>query len=421
MADMRPPRDLPDVPGVPGAPGVRPRSRFGRSVKTVLLLLLLAWLSLAFWNFARPRPPGTHVVSLWTRLADSDIDFLYESPQHSGILASESSIIDRAEELIVLDRSPIAPGLCQHLLARKRARPNLKIVLITDLGDETFGAARSQYLESLERAGIIVVRWSHMLSSNPDQRQLIVADDGSGGWASLVDSGSSQNLGGRAALMVRGRLAQDIVASELQIAAWSTDDDRLPAAPQMYGRGVGSVDARFLTEGAIGGALLDAIAAAGGGDRIYIAACTLSDRRLIAALLRAAARGAEAQILLDPNRTPNPAAAGELLRDGGGHVAVRWNPIGGPIRTSLLIVRHRADLWMNLGSADFTRRNRSDLNLAAGVELRMPARAAPARAAADYFANAWSNAAGYAEYADESALAYWRYRLVEATGLSSYY
>ena len=41
-----------------------------------------------------------------------------------------------------------------------------------------------------------------------------------------------------------------MIAGELQIAAWSTDDDRLPAGPPMQGRGVGSIDARFLTEGA---------------------------------------------------------------------------------------------------------------------------------------------------------------------------
>jgi hypothetical protein len=50
----------------------------------------------------------------------------------------------------------------------------------------------------------------------------------------------------------------------------------------------------------------------------------------------------------------------------------------------------------------------------------MPARAAPARAVTDYFAKIWSGAAADADFADESAVAYWRYRLAEATGLSSF-
>ena len=44
------------------------------------------------------------------------------------------------------------------------------------------------------------------------------------------------------------------------------------------------------------------------------------------------------------------------------------------------MVRHGDDFWLNLGSANFTRRNLDDLNLEAAVELRMPARAATARA-----------------------------------------
>jgi hypothetical protein len=75
---------------------------------------------------------------------------------------------------------------------------------------------------------------------------------------------------------------------------------------------------------------------------------------------------------------------------------------------------------VNLGSANFTRRNLGDLNLESSVELRMPAQAAPARAATEYFTRAWRGAAVAADFADQSSTAYWRYRLAEATGLSSF-
>jgi hypothetical protein len=84
------------------------------------------------------------------------------------------------------------------------------------------------------------------------------------------------------------------------------------------------------------------------------------------------------------------------------------------------VVRHRTDVWVNLSSANFTRRNLDDLNLEAAVELRMPARAAPARALTDYFAELWSSASPDADFADDSAVGYWRYRFAEATGLSSF-
>ena len=432
----------------------RTPSRLTQCAKIVCLVLLLAWLSLVFWNSAKPLPPGTHIVSQVSRLSEADVDFVQESSLRPEGLAREMPAIDRAEQLIVADRSPVTEVLAQHLLARKRARPNLRIVLVTDPGNEAFGGTPSQTLSSLEASGIIVARvrlerlrdsnplysglwrlmfgwwsdpfdetpgqvtlpaWSRMQNFKADQRQLVVADDGSGGWTAVIGP-----AGASAGLILRGSLARAMIAGELQIAAWSADDDRLPAGPPMDGRGVGSIDARFLTEGAIGTALLDAIAAAGSGDEISIAVQNLSDRRLVAATLGAAARGARLRVLLARNRMPNPAVAGELL-GGGGHIEVRWCPGGtGASLPKLLVVQHRNDLLMNFGSANFTRRNLDDLNLESGVELRMPARAAPARAVVEYFNKIWSNAAADADFADQRPAAYWRYRFAEATGLSSF-
>jgi hypothetical protein len=108
-------------------------------------------------------------------------------------------------------------------------------------------------------------------------------------------------------------------------------------------------------------------------------------------------------------------------RDGGGRIEVRWSSFDtGAAHPKLLLVQHRSDVWMNWGSANFTRRNLADLDLESAVELRMPARSAPARAAAEYFAKAWSNAAAGSSDADEPIAAYWRYRFAEATGLSSF-
>jgi hypothetical protein len=443
---------MPDSNLPPEAP---PRSRaaassaprLARGAKIIFLALPLAWLALVLWNSGKPLPPGTHTVSQTARLPEADVDFLRPTSSIQDLPA-----IDHAEQLIVLDRSPVTPELAQHLLARKRQRPNIKIVVVTDPGNEAFGGTPAHILASLEEAGVIVARvrldrlrdsnalysglwrlalgwwsdpfdeapgeitlpaWSRMQNFKADQRQLLVADDGSGGWMESVGSG--------AALVLHGSLARAMIASELQIAAWSTEDDRLPPSPRMEGRGVGSIDARFLTEGAIEGALLDAMEAAGGGDQICVAVENLSERRLIAAMLRAAARGAHLQVLLARNPVPNRAVAGELLGGGGGRIEVRWYSADFAVpHPHLLLVRHRADLWMNLGSASFTRRGLGDLNLEASVELRMPARAAAARAATQYFAEYWSSASTDADFAQESIIGYWRYRFVEATGLSNF-
>jgi hypothetical protein len=421
----------------------------------VFLALLLAWLSLVFWNSAKPLPPGTHIVSQVSRLSEADVEFLHEPPLHPGVLARAVAAIDRADHLVVLDRSPVTQELAMHVLARKRQRPNIQIVVVTDPAHESFGGTPAQTLAALEQAGIIVARvrlerlrdsnplysglwrlvfgwwsdpfieasgpaavlaWSRMQNAKADQRQLVIADDGAGGWTAILEG-----AGARAGLVLRGSLARAMIAGELQIAAWSTDDDRLPIGPPMEGRGVGSIDARFLTEGAIEAALLDAVGGAGGGDRVCIAVDNLSDRPLIAAMLRAAARGVRLQVVLAQNQMPNQAVARELLREGGGHIEVRWYPRGeGASQPKLLLVLHRTEVWMNLGEAGFSRRNLGDLNLAASVELRMPARAAPARAVSEYFTAIWSGASADENFAAESAGAYWRYRLAEATGLSSF-
>jgi hypothetical protein len=417
------------------------------------LLLLLAWLAVGVWNAAKPMPPGTRVASLPMRLAESDLEFLAASPRHE-ILDRALTAIGRAEQLIVVDQSPLPRELAQALLLRKHVRPHLKIIVVTDPAHEAFGGTPPQDLQSLERVGVVVARvrldrlrdsnpaytglwrilvgwwsnpfeqagaavslpaWSRQFNYKADQRQVMVSDDGAGGWFSMLGTSGSFMLD------VRGGFAHDILASELKIAAWSTDDDRLPAAPPIVGRGVGTIDARFLTEGAIGTALLDGLAAAGSGDEIYILAHDLSDRAVMHSLLRAGERGAHLQLLLDPIPSPNLATAGELAQQDNRRIEVRWNAAAaaGP-GSQLAMVRHRNDLWLYLGSANLTRRNLADLNLESAVELRLPASSALARSIAEQFSKHWSGAAAYAQYSDPSDAAYWRYRLAEASGLSSF-
>jgi hypothetical protein len=202
----------------------------------------------------------------------------------------------------------------------------------------------------------------------------------------------------------------------LQLAAWSSDDDRLPGAPPVENRGVGTIDARVLTEGAIHAALRDAIAGAGGGDSVSVMARALGDRQLVQALVRATAQGAHLQLLLDPGLPANQAVAAELLRTAAGSIDVRWAARGAGTHACFVLIQHRNDVWLNLGSAEFTRRALDDLNLETNIELHMPARAPPARAAAESFARAFASGTAYADHADERRSLYWRYRLAEATG-----
>jgi hypothetical protein len=421
--------------------------------RTLLWIAVPAWAAVAAWNGQKPLPPGTHVASLATRLAESQVEVLSAPAAAGEIEARELAAIDRASELIVLDAAPLSRAIGRGLLLQRSKRPNMKIVLVSDPRSEAYGGTPTEYLESLERAGVIVARvrldrlrdciplysalwrltlgwWSDPFDEGDpglraslrarnrksDERRLFVADDGAGGWVSLLPVAPDGDL----AVQIKGGLARDIAASELEIAAWSSGDDRLPAPPRAEPRVPGSIDVRFLTEGAIRGAMIDALGTAAAGDEIGLAAPRLSDRRLIGALLSAAARGARVRVLLDAQAAPNTAVAAELERDGGGNLELRWLARPARATASLAFVVRHGELWASAGAADFTRPSLDDIDLESAVELRLPERAPAARALAAYFAGKWGIGAPYRAYAVESDADYWRYRLKEAAALAAF-
>jgi PLD-like domain len=406
---------------------------------------------MAFWNVVKPLPPGIRAMSLSTRLAESDLELVGTAAGQGTVMARALTLVEHAEQLIVIDESPLPRQVAQALLLRRHVRPHLKIVVVVDPAPAAYGGTPGQDLALLERQGIIVarVRLDRLRDSNPlysafwriafawwsdpfeeaanpdglaaksrrlnfkaDQRQMLVADDGAGGWISLTGAPESA-----AALIARGALAQDIVAAEMSLASWS-DEDRLPAVPPAHRLSLGTIDARFLTEGAIGMAIADTLATLVGGDEVCLSTHHLSDRGIIAALNLAAARGAKVRVLLDPVPSPNLGSAGELH---GGRVEIRWAAdLSNAPRSSLLLVRHGKDASIYFGSANFTRRNLADFNLESAMELRAPAFAALPKSFDEYFTGRWTAAAEYHRYADESLATYWSVRLAEATGLSSF-
>jgi len=170
------------------------------------------------------------------------------------------------------------------------------------------------------------------------------------------------------------------------------------------------------------------------GDRIDLAMFYLSHRDIVKALIQAHKRGATLRILLDPNEDafgrkkngiPNRQVASELNQAG---IAVRWcDTHGEQCHSKLMLTRPINDsAELLLGSANFTRRNLDDLNLETNVVLVGDPSLSAVVDAAAFFDLYWRNAPNqyfsrpYEYYADESRLRYWRYRLMEATGLSTF-
>jgi phosphatidylserine/phosphatidylglycerophosphate/cardiolipin synthase-like enzyme len=193
-----------------------------------------------------------------------------------------------------------------------------------------------------------------------------------------------------------------------------------------------------LTEAAIRDALVEQFALARSGDRIEVAMFYLSERRIIDALIAAASRGVVVRVLLDPNRDafgrekngiPNRPVAAELLTRSDGAIKLRWYRTHGEQFHSKLVALYQADrIWLTTGSANLTRRNVGDFNLEANLAVETAPDSDVALAAATWFETLWSNRApvgieystDFGTFADPSQSSYWAYRIMEASGLSSF-
>jgi hypothetical protein len=292
--------------------------------------------------------------------------------------------------------------------------------------------------------------WGELRNYQRSHRQLLICDDGADGVQALIFSrplDAEAAIHSATALQLSGSALEPLLESEFAVAQFSgwSDGGAMQARSQslLQQQRLASVPAnkvtaraRVVTEGAIAAALLGRIAATSRGDRIEIAALYLSQRELVQALLDAARRGVVVRLLLDPGKDgygyarsgiPNREAASELVAASDGAVRVRWyRTHGEQFSPGFVLVQSGASGWLMIGTAELTRRDLGDFDLAAAVITDLPSDAAAAAEALDWFDMLWFNrASGGTEYTtdadvytDASQLRYWQYRLFEAMGTS---
>jgi PLD-like domain len=447
--------------------------------------LAAAWLAAAWWGSHKALPPGAHVASAASDVPADQVTFIADISAADGygravvsqaIFQQLLELVRGARVFVVLDYALIggaplagAPTLGAQLqdalLARRRALPALKVLLITDPASNGWGTAPSAVLPLLRSAGVeVVITDSAVLrDSNPlysglrglaaswasrDHRKVIIADDGHGALAGIVGSANPQDAQGlwsNAALRLAGAPLEALLASELALARASgwRGDAALFAAGAAGGVAAAAPDARAtarlqsLTEGAIREVLLERLELASPGDAIDVATFKLADRGVIEALLAAAARGVAVRVLLDPGEDaqgavsgiPNQPVASELQSRSAGAVHVRWYRTHGErFHVSLVSIYGQDRLWFTVGSANLTRRSLRDYNLEANVAVEV-ARATPLAAQLlGYFDTLWGNraalgieySADFAVFADPSQVDYLLGRAMEASGLSAF-
>lgn len=280
-----------------------------------------------------------------------------------------------------------------------------------------------------------------LLNFKANHRKVLVVDHGDD-LRGLVSSGNPHDGSSRhnnVALVFEGAMARDLLRSELAIA------DLAGVRPHLDAEGAsgdqtateeGAVMGRIVTEGKIGDAALAMVDSAGPGDHLELAMFYLSHRELTQALIRARQRGVAVRVLLDANRdafglkkdgVPNRPVARELHRNG---IPVRWrNTHGEQFHTKALMRRDRDGQWQFLlGSANFTRRNLDDYNLETNVHVWGSQPSSLIDSLQASFEQQWQQGPDhpvtlslpYEAWEDTSPIKYWRYRIMEATGLSTF-
>jgi phosphatidylserine/phosphatidylglycerophosphate/cardiolipin synthase-like enzyme len=287
--------------------------------------------------------------------------------------------------------------------------------------------------------------WARLLNFKANHRKVLIADDGKGGLAGIVTSANAHDASSQhsnVALKVNGPALLPLLESELALAresGWekSWEAPALPAAaPAADPTNVARV--QVLTEGEISAAVLRNFAGTRAGDSIDVAMFYLSDRNVIGALIAAAKRGVAVRVLLDPNKDafgrtkngiPNRSVATELAAASNGAIKLRWvRTHGEQFHSKLVALRTADEFWFTLGSANLTRRNLDDFNLEANVAVSVPPNSELASSISTWFEMIWSNkgppdleySADIGAYADPAQGTYWLYRLMEATGISTF-
>jgi hypothetical protein len=278
-----------------------------------------------------------------------------------------------------------------------------------------------------------------------NHRKLALTGDGKNSLVGIVSSANPHDASSahsNVALRLAGEALRPLLASELDIAGWSgwrggARFEAFRTAAAGVPPSSGDTHATVLTEGAIRDALVETLDATGAGDAVDIAQFYFSERRVIEALIAAARRGAAVRVVLDPNKDafgfeksglPNREVASELIAASDGAINLRWyRTHGEQFHAKLAAVRRGERLWLLLGSANFTRRNLKDFNLEACVAVDAPANSELSANVADWFETLWSNRPGASEYTADAAVwaepsqgRYWLYRLMEASGLSTF-
>ncbi|WP_079475202.1 phospholipase D family protein [Marinococcus halophilus] len=404
--------------------------------------------------------------------------------------------IEEAEQFIVMDMfyfnseqdaeadfPPLTRRLSEALIQKKESDPNIEIIVLTDPVNTFYGAYMPEHFQRFEENGIEVIftELTALRDSNPIYswfyRTFVQWFDNHGrGWlpnffssdapdvtihsyleilnfkanhrktlitekAGMVTSANPHDASGYHAntgFEVRGAVLKDLLKTEKAVAEMAgRSGERFDSfiSKVEVPQGTGEYKVQLLTERKIKERVLREIHDLSPGEKLRMGMFYLADRDVIEALIDAAGRGADINIILDINEEafgnekigiPNQPAAYELVEKSNGHINIRWyHAQEVQYHAKMMMMEKEQETVVIGGSANMTRRNLDNYNLETDMVITGSNDSEAVEEVRNYYQRLWNNSDGthtldYRKYKNSSHLLYWRYRLQEWSGMSSF-
>lgn len=467
-----------------------------------LIIILSTILGIGFINgFTGNIPKGTSRESSLYKA--SNIEFLYDLTYLKDnkkiyeqiIFKEQLKMIENAEDFIILDMflfndeynrkyefPSIVEEFTEALINKKKEKPDIKILFITDEINNFYGVYKSPYITKLEEnhIDVVITDLEKMRNSNPiysgmwktvikwfgvkgkgwlpnpfspdspkvtmrgylkllnfkaNHRKVLITEKGGIITSANIHdaSGYHSNIG----FKVSGDIINELIKSELAVAKFSGYEKDDFEYNNVYLEKEEESDAyvKLITESKIRDNLIKAINNTDKGDKISIGMFYLSHRGIINSLVDAANRGVDVKLILDPNKDafglkkngiPNRQVAQELIRKSKDRIKIKWyDTHGEQYHSKLIFIENQNKSIIIGGSSNLTRRNIDNYNLEADLFIETKSNSKLSNEIKDYFNRIWNNKDGhytvnYETYKTESLMKTIIYRIQEATGLSTF-
>ena len=443
----------------------KPWSKKKRIVVSFITAFALIYIAVILWHTFKPLPQGvsyagdlhkTNNIRFLTDLTYAQDKKGTNTVHENNIFDEVYKTIEEAEEFVVLDfflvdgyydedqDSPnIADTLSSTVAAKKRENPEMPIVFITDPLNRGYGSYESEWFKKMRDAGVEIVytdldalrdstpvysgiyriffQWfdiggkgwianamaseapkmtvaSYMtlLNVKANHRKALITEK-----AAIVTSSNPHDASGfhgNIAIKLDGPIINDILEAEEAVSVFSGG----PKLPRIQAKKQeGEYQAQYLTEKKIFDALMNDINDTKKGDKIWLGMFFVAERNIVNALVDAANRGVEVNLILDPNENsfgreksglPNRPVVQELLEDTNEKINIRWyNTVIGQYHTKAIWIQTPKNTIISNGAANYTERALDNYNLENNVRIIAPNDSELAIEMEEYFKRLWNN------------------------------